>query len=189
MEEPKKLDGRRLNGGPRPKVREDDRRGGAGVPGAKDERTGRGMIDNNAHVPTPESREQVFTLIQTLTQPVLAKKMGISVSTLQRHYARELELGIAEVASEIGSMLIGKAKSGNLTAQIFFLKTRGGWSIKHAIEHTGAGGGPIQTLDLSKYSDDELRILLPLLEQLGGAAVAVEHDGESGAGGGESGQG
>lgn len=46
-----------------------------------------------------------------------------------------------------------------------------------AVEHTGANGGPIQTLDLSNLNDEQLKQIEPLLRTLaaaGGAAGAGE---------------
>ncbi len=45
------------------------------------------------------------------------------------------------------------------------------------LEHTGAGGGPIQTVDLSSLTEEQLAALEPVL-----AALASGSDGASGAG-------
>lgn len=174
--QPKKTDGRRNNGGPRPKVREDDRRGG--TPAA-----GTGFLVNDTHLPTEESREQVRTLIKVLTQPMIAQKLGISVQTLQRKYRAELDEGISEVVASIGSKLIQQAMAGDRTSQIFFLRTRGGWAVRY--EHSGPNGQPIplaqHPLDLSQFTEAQLELLLPILEQIAG--LAPGGDGESGGGG------
>lgn len=46
--------------------------------------------------------------------------------------------------------------------------------------HTGPGGGPIQTVDLSKLSDDQLAAIEPVLASLAAAGGAAG-SGESGA--------
>lgn len=58
------------------------------------------------------------------------------------------------------------------TACIFWLKNRRPeeWRDRTQHEHTGKDGGPIQTLDLSKATDDQLNALEAVLGPLAGTA-------------------
>jgi hypothetical protein len=166
------------NGGPIPKTRDDDARGapaGAGV--ILPEHGGR--IGNPPHVPTEEQRRKVRALAQTMKAelPVsrrwIARNMGFSVATLDRHYADDMEQGRAEVVASLGAKLIGIAmgttqvqSKEQLDAIKFALARIGGWSTK--LEVTGQNGGPVQhaTFDLSKLDEAGKRALLPVLDQL-----------------------
>lgn len=185
--------------GPTPKIRPDDARGtppGKGtMPGGHG-----GRIGNPPHVPTDELRLQVKTLAKVTSKEAIAATIGVSVATLHRHYRAELDDGLNEAVATVGAKLLGKALEGNLTAMIFFLKTRGKGAYSQRIEHTGADGGPLRHVDLSGFlagkSDDELAALLPLLEQLAAAAGTGDESGgdivgagAAAAGTGEAGEG
>lgn len=157
------------------KTREDDARGapkGAGV--VKPEHGGR--IGNPAHVPTQENRDRVRTLAKTFpmhARHYIARLIGVSVSTLDRHYGEDMELGRAEMLAAVGAQVVNRAmNAGNETAkgdqrdQHFILARLGGWSTK--LEVTGKDGGPVQVkdFDLSALSEDEKRLLLGTVDRL-----------------------
>ena len=52
-----------------------------------------------------------------------------------------------------GGFLFANAKKGNVTAQIFWLKTQAGWK-EPAVDHNHRGA--IGSYDLTKVSDDDL---------------------------------
>jgi hypothetical protein len=52
--------------------------------------------------------------------------------------------GKAKGVLTISNALFEQAKSGNTTAQIFYLKCNGGWRENTRIEITGADGGPVK---------------------------------------------
>jgi AraC-like DNA-binding protein len=149
-----KIDGRRNNGGARPKTRADDRRGHR-PPG-------------QPHVmpfeATDDQRAKVKEYARVCNDDQIAILVGISVSTLQRHFRAELDEGRAQVTATIGAKLIAQALAGDKASMIFYLKTRGGWSQKH--ELVGKDGGPIRTFDLSGYSPEQLKLLMPIIDQL-----------------------
>ena len=72
--------------------------------------------------------------------------------------------------------LLQKALDGNLTAQIFYLKTQAGWREKESIELTGKDGGPIETKDMS---DDPIGILSRRIVGIASRIRATEIVGES----------
>jgi hypothetical protein len=154
-----------------------DRRGTPPGAGTVVSPTG-GRIGNPPFQATEEQRIQVRTLAKVCSQEMIATQLGISTDTLQRHFRRELDMGKAEAVSTIGAGLLKKAMDGNLTAMIFYLRTQGKWNTR--VEHTGVDGGPIRTYDLSGFSLEQKRQLLPLLEAMmaqGGALEGEENVG------------
>jgi DNA-binding XRE family transcriptional regulator len=98
------------------------------------------------HEPTPEGRQlvQLHATIGT-TQETIADILGIDAKTLRKHYRDELTQSMAKANATIGGALFNKAKGGDTTAMIFWMKTRAGWKEPQRIEMTGADGGPILT--------------------------------------------
>lgn len=98
----------------------------------------------NQHEPTPEQRHivQLHATIGT-PQEAIAKVIGIDPKTLRLHYRDELDLASAKANAVVGGALFNKAKAGDTTAMIFWMKTRAGWKETHGVEHTGKDGGQI----------------------------------------------
>ena len=98
----------------------------------------------NQHEPTPEQRHivQLHATIGT-PQDDIAKVIGIDPKTLRLHYRDELDLASAKANAVVGGALFNKAKGGDTTAMIFWMKTRARWHETSVTEHTGEGGGPL----------------------------------------------
>lgn len=95
--------------------------------------------------PTEEQKHQVMMLKATgTTNELIANIIGISIPTLRKAFRSELETGLAETNAKVAESLFNQALAGNVTAQIFWLKTRAGWRETDRLELTGADGGPIQ---------------------------------------------
>lgn len=159
-------------GGPRLKVRADDRRGakkGTTTMDFSGQGAG-GSIGQAPFVPTEAQAFEVRTLARILTIEQVADELGISVNTIYRHYHKDFKAGRREVTKAVSSKLITQAMNGDKTAMIFYLKTQGGWNSKLLIG--GIPGAPIVTanFDISAYladkSEAEIDVLIPLLEQL-----------------------
>ena len=93
----------------------------------KANRTGR-----PAHVPTDETRNMVESLSGFgVPQDEISRLVGITPPTLRFHYADQIELGsikaTAKVAQNLFTMACKPTREG-LSAAIFWLRVRAGWS-------------------------------------------------------------
>lgn len=80
------------------------------------------------HEPTEESRRTVsFMKAAGIRNVDIARCLEIDEKTLVKHYKNELDTSLARANSDIAHSLFQQAKSGNVAAQIFWLKTRGRW--------------------------------------------------------------
>ena len=57
----------------------------------------------------------------------MSRVVGINPKTLRKYYREELDLGETKANAQVAGFLFNAAKNGNLTAQIFWLKTRARW--------------------------------------------------------------
>jgi hypothetical protein len=62
-----------------------------------------------------------------VSQDDIAKIIDCAPKTLRKRFRDELDLGMAEGIATIAGCLFLAAKSGNVTAQIFLMKTRAHW--------------------------------------------------------------
>tara|TARA_R110000868_G_scaffold167397_1_gene401694 strand:- start:1149 stop:1586 length:438 start_codon:yes stop_codon:yes gene_type:complete len=97
-----------------------------------------------AHLVTPSTQSQVtqMSIVGTRYEDI-AIVLGISHDTLTKHYKKELELGRIEANAAVAGTLYEKARQGDTSSMIFWLKTRAQWSEKNTTELTGEGGAPI----------------------------------------------
>ena len=98
-------------------------------------------MSRNPHEPSKESRQlvQLHATIGT-TQVIIADIIGIDVKTLTKYYRTELDQAVAQANASVGGALFNKAKGGDTTAMIFWMKTRAGWREKHDVDLTSNGG-------------------------------------------------
>jgi len=96
------------------------------------------------HEPTYAERElvKVHAMVGT-TQEQIADMLGIDSKTLRKHYREELDQSLSKANAAIGGALFNKAKGGDTTAMIFWMKTRAGWKETTAQEISGPNGQPI----------------------------------------------
>jgi hypothetical protein len=67
-------------------------------------------------------------------QDDIAKIIGCAPKTLRKRCRDDLDRGVAEANATVSGYLFAAAKAGNVTAQIFWLKTRAHWREKMAPE-------------------------------------------------------
>ena len=96
------------------------------------------------HLATADTRNKVYNLSIVGTRyEDIALVLNISHDTLTKYYKDELEKGRIEANAAVAGTLYEKAKQGDTSSMIFWLKTRAQWSEKNTTELTGEGGAPI----------------------------------------------
>ena len=115
-------------------------------------------MSRKAHNPDPAQRKQVETLAAYgIPETDISRVVGIDPKTLRKHYREELDLGETKANAQVAGFLFNSARNGNVTAQIFWLKTRARWkeaASEH--RHTGALG----TFDVTELSDEALERII-----------------------------
>jgi hypothetical protein len=87
------------------------------------------MPRGQKHVPTTKLRREIECFASYgIPQANIARCFGVPLKTLQRHYKDELELGHDRANAQVAGFLFAAAQKGNVTAMIFWLKTRARWS-------------------------------------------------------------
>jgi hypothetical protein len=75
-------------------------------------------------------------------QDDIARIIGCAAKTMRKRLREELDRGVAEANATISGSLFAAAKAGNITAQIFWLKTRAQWRERMVVdEATSAAAG------------------------------------------------
>lgn len=94
-------------------------------------------MPNISHEPTKAFKDTVSLHAMVGTpQETIASILNIDAKTLRKYYREELDHALAKANASIGGSLFNKAKNGDTTAQIFWLKTRAGFSEKKEEEKT-----------------------------------------------------
>lgn len=107
---------------------------------------------------TDEQKAEVPTLAAVLTGEQIADYFGISRSTWFRILERDegvltlYKKGQAKAIANIATNLIKKAQSGDLGAQVFYLKTQAGWKETQRLEGGGDNGDLVVAY---KWIDDD----------------------------------
>jgi len=97
------------------------------------------------HLPDSDTRKQVYELSKVGTRyEDIATMLSISADTLTKYYPEELKRGRIEANSVIAGTLYEKAKAGDTTSMIFWLKSRAQWKETQKHEHGGdPDGAPV----------------------------------------------
>jgi hypothetical protein len=115
---------------------------------------------------TEAQRAEVETLAAVLTAEQTADFLGIGRTTFFALLNRDEDLserykrGKARAVGAVAQSLVTKARAGNVTAMIFYLKTQGGWRETLQVAEADRG----DSIDLSGVSDATLEELLAVLE-------------------------
>jgi hypothetical protein len=131
-------------------------------------------MGRRAHRPDPPQRRQVETLAAYgIPEADISRVIEIDAKTLRKHYREELDLGETKANAQVAGFLFNAAKNGNVTAQIFWLKTRAKWrETPVELKHSGAIGRK----DLSELSDEELMSIIYALGSEIGLVKTLEAD-------------
>lgn len=104
---------------------------------------------------------QVEALSAFLTLDQIADFFGIGRTTFHAIMDRQPEVlerykkGRAKAVGSVAKSLIQQAQEGNLTAQIFYLKTQGGWKEGNQLEVEVKGADKLPTLAELFDNEDE----------------------------------
>lgn len=96
---------------------------------------------------TDKESAQVEALAAYLSVEQMADFFGISYSTMRRILERDADVlgsykkGRSKALAAVAKGLLQQARAGNMTAAIFYLKTRGGWSTNHELSVSGSPDG------------------------------------------------
>jgi len=101
---------------------------------------------------TEDQKREVETLAALLNQDQIADYLGISRTTFHEMRARDPDVaerykrGKAKAIAHVANGLLQKARNGDTTSAIFYLKTQAGWRETDRLEHTGPDGGPVTSI-------------------------------------------
>jgi len=122
-----------------------------------------GKAGRPAKTLTEKQRGEVETLAAFLSIEQLADYFGIGRTTfyalaekdpeILEHYKRGKSKAIAHIAQG----LIQKARAGDTTSAIFFLKTQARWRETERHEITGADGGPLELSRIERVIVDKVK--------------------------------
>lgn len=111
--------------------------------------------------PEQEDRDYVKMMsVNAIPQAEQAEILGISVTVFQKNFSKEIKHGKRQATSKVSGALYKSAVGGNVSAQIFWLKSQGGWREADRLELTGANGK--QLVNLTE-TEKEQRLLAALL--------------------------
>ena len=93
-------------------------------------------MSRRRHEPDPGLRRQVEAMAAYgIPEPDISRVVGIDPKTLRKYYRDELDLGAVKANAQVAGFLFNSARNGNVTAQIFWLKTRGRWKEMPSEHH------------------------------------------------------
>lgn len=107
------------------------------------------------HSPTDKDREMVKMMsIAGVPQNDICQVLKISRPTLEKHYRKELDSAQLEAVAYATNRLMQQVRDGNLSAIIFFLKTRGRGQFNERIDMSAELKLPTIKINVIKKSDD-----------------------------------
>jgi hypothetical protein len=115
-------------------------------------------MGRRSHRPDAARRRQVEAMAAYgILADDISRVVGVDPKTLRKYYRDELDLGETKANAQVAGFLFNSAKSGNVTAQIFWLKTRARWrQTPTELRHSGVIGHK----DMCEYSDEELMAII-----------------------------
>jgi hypothetical protein len=138
--------------------------------------------------PTAEQRASVEAMAgYGVPEEDIARVLKVAPKTLRKQCRDELDLGIIKANAKVSESLFKRATGDGqqaVTAAIWWEKTRQGRKDISVTRHQGPNGGPVQTIDLSKATDEQLAALEALFGPL---ALAGDDDAADPRGEGEAG--
>ena len=122
-----------------------------------------GKAGRPAKTLTEKQRGEIETLAAFLSIEQLADYFGIGRTTFFALMERDPEIselykrGKSKAIAHIAQGLIQKARAGDTTSAIFFLKTQARWRETERHEITGADGGPLELSRIERVIVDKVK--------------------------------
>ena len=122
-----------------------------------------GKAGRPAKTLTDKQRGEIETLAAFLSIEQLADYFGIGRTTFFALMERDPEIselykrGKSKAIAHIAQGLIQKARAGDTTSAIFFLKTQARWRETERHEITGADGGPLELSRIERVIVDKAK--------------------------------
>ena len=143
------------------------------------------------HEPTEATRAIVRTLAASgVSDYEIAKKLGIALNTLKKHYPEDLDGGWVDGMYDASLVIMTAMKSKDMDKSMeaakFFLSRRGRglWSEQKNIEVSGPNGGaiPVAPIDLNTIDVDDLEVVYEILAPalLSGPVIDAELEDDDG---------
>ena len=110
---------------------------------------------------TEKQRAEVETLAAFLSVDQMADYFGIGRTTFFAMMEREPDIGErykrgkSKAIAFVAQGLLQKARAGDTTSAIFFLKTQARWAETQKHELTGADGGPVEVARIERVVVDK----------------------------------
>jgi hypothetical protein len=105
--------------------------------------------------------------------------VGRTRTTLMQRVGDEVRNGAARCNSVVVGKLFEKCMNGDTIALLFWCKARLGWQERQRVEHTGAGGGPIQTEAVEAEANAFTQKILSMATRFEPPAAPPSNDAES----------
>lgn len=128
------------------------------------------------YVPTEELRALVTARRESgKTLADVAGELCISIGTLLKYYREELDAAEPHITDRVRGFLFKNCEEGNVQAQIFWLKTRGGWKDTMHIEHSGTVNHRVDPDKLTREQRHQLESILTIADS--GESANVDSQG------------
>lgn len=142
-------------------------------------------LPRKKHERTDQNAKMVEALAAAgYTQEEIGLTIGVSHVTVRRYYRDELDTGALRANAKVAARLFNSAMGTNgcpwpqqMTAMVFWAKTRLGWRETNAHEISGPGGGPIETAEASPLEIIESRLARITLANGSGEGVEGSDEG------------
>lgn len=105
--------------------------------------------------PDPEIAEQVRQLARTKSREQVSRKLALPMATLEAFYEDDFVEGEDEADGQLMEKLLAQGLAGNANAAWKWMG-RKNKLLAGRFELTGRGGGPIETIDLSRLTPKQL---------------------------------
>ncbi len=132
------------------------------------------VISYREYKPSEKDRQDILTMAAYgIPQNAIARILNIHTTTLVSHFSKELASARWLKAVEVGNALYQNAISGNVVAQIFYLKTQGGWKSADRVGVTDVPPPMPTKYDYSRLTDAEIRTWMDLSKKASSPVIDI----------------